>query len=121
LADRVENREHVYKVLDAEVRRHSTETLLAQLDAAGVPCARVNDIGQVFENAQVRHRNMLLSIPHPIYGSLPTLGPAVKYSGFDIADGWKAPPLLGEHTAQVFADWLGEVEASADRERAVEF
>lgn len=115
LANRVQNRDEVYSILDAEVRRHPTETLLARLDAAGVPCARVNDVKQVFDSPQVRHRDMLLSIPHPAYGSIPTLGPAVKYSGFDVADAWRGPPLLGEHTEEVLADWLGERDAVQPR------
>jgi succinate--hydroxymethylglutarate CoA-transferase len=110
LAARVENRDAVYEVLDAEVGRHRSDELVARLEPAGVPCARVNDMQQVFEHPQVLHRRMLLSLDHPRYGSISTIGPAVKYSGFEIAEGWRAPPLLGEHTDQVYADWLGEAD-----------
>jgi succinate--hydroxymethylglutarate CoA-transferase len=108
LAARVENRDAVYEVLDAEVSHHRSDELVARLETAGVPCARVNDMQQVFEHPQVLHRRMLIALDHPRYGSISTIGPAVKYSGFDIAEGWRAPPLLGEHTDQVYADWLGE-------------
>jgi succinate---hydroxymethylglutarate CoA-transferase len=108
LTARVENRDAVYEVLDAEVVRHCSDELVARLESAGVPCARVNDMQQVFSDPQVLHRRMLLSLDHPRYGSISTIGPAVKYSGFEIAEGWRAPPLLGEHTDQVYADWLGE-------------
>lgn len=108
LASRVENRDAVYEVLDAEVRRHLTVDLTARLEQAGVPCAPVNDMKQVFSHPQVLHRGMLRELEHPAYGRLPTLGPAVKYSGFDVAAGWQAPPLLGEHTSQVIEEWLGE-------------
>jgi len=108
LAARVESRDAVYAVLDAEVRRHRTDDLLARMESAGVPCARVNDVRQVFEHPQVLHRRMRMSLQHPIYGDVPAIGPAVKYSGFDVTDGWSAPPLLGEHEESVLADWLGE-------------
>jgi succinate--hydroxymethylglutarate CoA-transferase len=61
---------------------------------------------QVFSHRQVLHRNMLCQVEHPSYGKLPQLGPAVKYSGFNVAAGWIAPPLLGEHTEEVLGEWL---------------
>lgn len=111
LAARVENRDAVYEVLDAEVRRHGTTDLTERMERAGVPCAPVNDMQQVFGHPQVLHRAMLQHLEHPEYGRLPTIGPAVKYSGFDVAAGWQAPPLLGEHTARVLDEWLGEAAA----------
>lgn len=113
LAARVEHRDAVYEVLDAEVRRHGTTDLTERMERAGVPCAPVNDMQQVFGHPQVLHRGMLQQLEHPAYGRLPTIGPAVKYSGFDVAAGWQAPPLLGEHTAQVIDEWLGEGVAGA--------
>lgn len=112
LAARVEHRDAVYDVLDAEVRRHETKALLARLDEAGVPCAPVNNMEQVFHHPQVVHRGMLRHLDHPQYGRLPTIGPAVKYSAFDVAADWRAPPLAGEHTAEVLADWLGGTSAT---------
>jgi len=112
LAARVENRDAVYEVLDVEVRRHGSAELLARLEAAGVPCAPVNDMRQVFDHPQVLHRRMRLELEHPAYGSVPTLGPAVKYSGFDVTQGWSAPPMLDEHRGQVLADWLAEPETA---------
>jgi len=40
------------------------------------------------------------------------IGPAVKYSGFDITADWSAPPLVGEHSAEVLKDWLGVEEGA---------
>lgn len=107
VADRVTHRDDLYAILDPEVRKHQTATLLARLDDAKVPCAPVNDMQQVFSHRQVLHRRMLQQVTHPTYGALPQLGPAAKYSAFDVAEGWTAPPLLGEHTEQVLLEWLG--------------
>lgn len=119
LAARVEHRDAVYTVLDPEVRRFSTAELTRRLDGAGVPCAPVNNMQQVFEHPQVLHRGMRHRLEHPAYGSVPTIGPAVKYSGFDVAAGWQAPPLLGEHTQQVLSDWLGGSSTQANRKGTV--
>lgn len=107
LAGRVTHRDALYEVVDAEVRKHKTADLLARLDAAKVPCAPVNNMEQVFAHRQVLHRGMLRPVEHPSYGTLPQVGPASKYSAFQVEDGWTAPPLLGEHSEEVLREWLG--------------
>src|SRR3546814_19483854 len=61
----------------------------------------------VFSHPQVQHRQMEQRLHHEKYGEIPTLGPAVKFSAFDITEGWSAPPVLGEHTQDILHDWLG--------------
>jgi succinate--hydroxymethylglutarate CoA-transferase len=112
-AARVANRDAVYEVMDAEVARWTVAELVDRLNAENVPCAPVNDMEQVFTHRQVLHRGMLQRLEHPQYGEVPTIGPAVKYGAFDIASGWTAPPLVGEHTADILGEWLGEGGAGA--------
>ena len=103
---RVNNREELYRILDAEVAKHSTADLMAKLEAAKVPFAPVNNMQQVFNHRQVKHRGMLQTLHHPVYGDVPSLGAAAKYSGFEVTAGWTAPPLLGEDTDAVLREWL---------------
>ena len=104
---RVTNREDLYGILDAEVAKHGKAELMAKLEAAKVPYAPVNNMEQVFSHRQVKHRGMLQLLHHPVYGEVPSLGAAVKYSGFDVTAGWTAPPLLGEDTDAVLERLLG--------------
>ncbi len=106
LDGRVQNRGALHEVLDAELIGHSLADLIAKLDAAGVPSTPINNMEQVFNHPQVLHRGMKQTVTHPTYGSIPSIGPAVKYTGFDIAADWTAPPLVGEHTEEVLRDWL---------------
>lgn len=103
---RVTNRVAMYEILDPEIRRHDTAHLIAILTGAGVPNAPVNDMAKVFAHRQLLHRNMRLDLDHPVYGTCPTIGPAIKYSGFDITEGWRAPPLLNEGAEEIVAEWL---------------
>ncbi len=107
LPSRVKNREALYAILDSEVKKHTTQELNARLEQSKIPCAPVNNIEEVFQHRQVLHRNMLCSVEHPTYGELPQVGPATKFSGFDVGAGWTAPPLLGEHNEEVLGEWLG--------------
>jgi len=104
---RVANRDDVHDILDAEVRRFKVSDLMQKLDAAKVPCSPINDMEGVFKHRQALHRGMVQKVEHRDYGELNVIGPAVKYGNFDIASGWTAPPLLGEHSAEVAKDWLG--------------
>lgn len=106
LEARVANRDVLYAILDAEIRKHQTKGLQQALQAAHVPCAPVNDIAHVFADEQVLHRGMRRHLKDPLYGDLSVIGPAVKYGGFDVAAGWTPPPALGADTADVLHDWL---------------
>lgn len=107
VAGRVTHRDALYALLDPEVEKHRTQDLVARLEAVKVPASPVNNMEQVLGHRQVRHRGMIRMTEHPQYGELPQLGPAAKYSSFDVASDWTAPPLLGEHSAEILLDWLG--------------
>jgi succinate--hydroxymethylglutarate CoA-transferase len=114
---RVTHREALYAVLDAEVLKFTTAEIIAALEAARVPCAPVNNMEQVFGHRQVKHRKLRLDLEHPSYGAVPTLGPAARYSAFDVTDGWTAPPLVGEHTDSVLKEWLAYTDEQIKRLR----
>lgn len=109
---RITNREQLYSILDEVVTGWKTQDLYELLSKAGVPCAPVNDMEKVFEHPQVLHRNMRVSVPDAEGTQFPVLGPAVKYSGFDIMSGWTAPPRPNAHASEVARDWLAR-EATA--------
>jgi succinate--hydroxymethylglutarate CoA-transferase len=106
LKARVNHRDEVLGVLKPLIASHTTGWLIERLRAKGVPCSPVNNMQQVFSHRQALHRGMVQQVEHPEYGRIPVVGPAVKYSGFSVADQWRAPPVLGEHTQAVLADWL---------------
>lgn len=107
MSGRVTNRDILYAILDEEVKKFKTADILTALEAAKIPCAPVNNMEQVFNHRQVKHLKMQRKLDHPVYGEVPSLGPAAKFSSFDVSQGWTAPPLLGEHTKTVLREWLG--------------
>ncbi len=114
MTERITNRVALYEILDEAVANRQVGDILAALNNAGVPCAPVNNIAQVFQDRQVLHRGMVQKVIHPAYGEIAVIGPAVKYSAFDITEGWSAPPLLGEHSHQVLGEWLELPAADID-------
>ena len=106
LAARVENRAHVNATVEAETSQHTTEELAALLEAAGVPCSPVNTMDKVFAEAQVLHRRMVVPLAEGTARAVQTVGSSVKYSAFEITQGWSVPPELGEGGAALAAQWL---------------
>jgi succinate---hydroxymethylglutarate CoA-transferase len=106
MSGRVSHREALYGILDAEVLKFTTAEIIGRLEEARVPCAPVNNMEQVFRHRQVQHRGLRMDLEHPDYGGVPTLGPAARYSGFNVTEGWTAPPLLGQHSGEILRDWL---------------
>jgi len=86
-------------------RGWSCTDLVAALDETGIPAARYNDIPQVFEDVQVQHRGLKVTVPHPISGEVSLLAsPLAHMSASPIQ--YTAPPTLGQHTEQILRDEL---------------
>ncbi|HEY3151714.1 MAG TPA: CoA transferase [Candidatus Binatia bacterium] len=105
-ADRVENRAVLIAMLAEMFRGRDNETWLKILNAAEVPCAPIQTIDQVFAAPQVRHRDMLIEVEHPMAGTIRMAGIPVKFSATP-ASVRLPPPLLGQHTDEVLSSWLG--------------
>ena len=66
-------------------------------------------VSQIVNDQQLvllRHRDMLVEIDHPTAGAVRMAGIPVKFSATP-ASIRMPPPLLGQHTEDVLASWLG--------------
>ena len=55
-------------MLDELTQRNSTQFWLEGLEKLQVPCGPVNTIKDVFDDPQIQHREMEISMPHPLSG-----------------------------------------------------
>ncbi|CAG2157800.1 Acetyl-CoA:oxalate CoA-transferase [Cupriavidus yeoncheonensis] len=97
------------QVAEAMLARTMTEWVEV-LEAANVPCGPIYNMQQVFEDPQVRHREMQLSLPHSAGVNAPGLANPIRLSDTPISYQHSAP-TLGEHTDAV----LGEMGYDAAR------
>lgn len=109
-ANRVRNREVLVPLLQLILAKRTVAEWITLIEPQGIPCGPINNIAQVFEHPQVRHRGMQISLPHPSAGSAPLVANPIKYSATPIRYE-KAPPTLGQHTDQVLAS-LGKFSAT---------
>ncbi|WP_136162412.1 CaiB/BaiF CoA transferase family protein [Sphingomonas flavalba] len=101
-AGRVANREALIALLAARTGTMARDTLLAALEAQGVPAGPINSVAEAFADPQVVARGMQveLAAPHVAGGRLPQLrGPILLDGEPMVAD--RAPPALGQDDA----DW----------------
>jgi crotonobetainyl-CoA:carnitine CoA-transferase CaiB-like acyl-CoA transferase len=97
---RVRHRDELLPLMVALFREKTMHEWAALLDDAGVPCSPINTIPQVFEDEQVRHRGMLMQLPHPSAGTVPQIRSPMRFAAAQLEFD-RAPPLLGQHTAEV--------------------
>jgi formyl-CoA transferase len=104
---RVQNRDTLVPLLAAMVATKKRDEWIDLLEARGVPCGPINDIGDVFENPQVKAREVAIELPHPVAGKVKLVRSPMKMSATP-ATSDKAPPLLGQHTGEVLREVLGK-------------
>jgi crotonobetainyl-CoA:carnitine CoA-transferase CaiB-like acyl-CoA transferase len=70
-----------------------------------VPCAPINTVGEALADEQALHRDMLVEVEHPRYGTLREVGCPIKIDGVEPRYRPAAP--LGADTDDILRDWLG--------------
>jgi crotonobetainyl-CoA:carnitine CoA-transferase CaiB-like acyl-CoA transferase len=104
--NRVRNRATLVPLLEGILKQRGKADWLNALEAAKVPCGPINNLAEVFADEQVNARGMVHRWQHPLTDSLDLVASPMKLSATPVrAD--MPPPLLGEHTDAVLADWLG--------------
>lgn len=94
------------RLIEPAMLAHSVTQWNQALAAANVPCGPIYTMDQVFEDPQVRHRQVLGSVEHTALGSMPVIRNPIHFSSTPIAPGLP-PPMLGEHTAEILRAELG--------------
>ena len=76
---------------------------LGMLEKAGVPCAPIQDFGQVFGDPVLNARDYFWDAPHPTAGKVRQLGSPMRLSRTPVRRD-RAAPLLGEDSGALLAE-----------------
>ena len=108
-AKRVENRNVLVPILQAEFMRRNTQDWVEALEAAGVANGPINNLAQVFEEPQVKARELRMELDAP-YGKVSSIRSPMRFSETPLE--FKNPaPVLGQHSDDVLKGLLKMSEA----------
>ena len=105
-AKRVGNRDVLIPILQAFMKEKPAAEWIELLEKAGVPCGPINDMAQVFDNPQIRHRKLRIELDHAVCGPVPLVDTPIRYVG-EAREPALAPPALGQHTDEILGGLLG--------------
>jgi crotonobetainyl-CoA:carnitine CoA-transferase CaiB-like acyl-CoA transferase len=103
---RVANRAELIPLIRQATVFKTTAQWVTELERAGVPCGPINGLDQVFADPHVQARGLAMTLPHALSGSVPQVASPIRLSETPV-EYRQAPPLLGEHTAEVLERVLG--------------
>lgn len=97
---RMAHRKELEREMERVLAGAPTEHWIQVLEEAGVPCGPVNDYGQLFHDAQVRHREMIVYASDEELGAVPHIRTPIKMpSGVHVRF---TAPKLGQHNEQIY-------------------
>lgn len=100
-AGRVADRDALRNAMQQVFSQRTAGEWAERLDRAGVPCAVVQDLGSLPDDPQLVANGQLQEVAHPA-GPVRVVGSPMRLDGVRPAVR-RAPPLLGQHTAEVLS------------------
>ena len=110
---RIDNRPALNAVIEAIFAGASTAEWVERLNAAGVACGPIYDVGQVFADPQVAELRLVREVRHPVHGPVRVLGLPVSLHRTP-AKVTAPSPLPGQHTREVLGT-AGYAAAAIER------
>lgn len=102
---RVTHREELCELLAAAFGERPAGEWIDAMLASGIPAGPINSLDAVFQDVQVKHREMLAQVEHPTAGTIDLVGSPLKLSRDPVAVR-RRPPCLGEHCEEILREIL---------------
>ncbi len=103
---RVKHRAELIELLRGVTVTRTTDQWVAAMEDAGVPCGPINTLDRMFADPQVQARGTRVDMTHPLAEKVSLVANPIRMSESPVQYR-RPPPMLGEHTDDVLADWLG--------------
>ena len=110
---RMVNRKLIKAAIQEVIAQKPKSHWIDYLNKAGVPCGTAMNLSEVFADAQVKHQEMVLDVPHPGHGTVRMVGFPVKLSGTPCRVERPAPEL-GQHTDEILQSLGMKLEKIAE-------
>ena len=114
MSQRIVHRGELIPLIADVMRTRAKHEWIETLEAANVPCGPINNMKEVFDDPQVRHRRLRVDMPHPLGGTAPVVASPLRLSKTPV-EYRIAPPMLGQHNDEVLKGLLGRSDAELAR------
>jgi len=102
---RTERRAEVDAIVSSWTRQHDKHEAMRLVGGATIPAGAVMDTMELANDKTFETRGIRQTMQHPKIGAYTMSGWPVRYSGRTLPV--TAAPLLGQHSDEVLAEWLG--------------
>lgn len=97
---RVENRRDLIPIISQQMLQKTADEWASLLHDAGIPNGPINGMKSLFEDPQVKAREMVVEMAHPTAELVRLVGSPLKLSRSPV-EMKRHPPLYGEHTEDI--------------------
>ncbi|MBC26845.1 MAG: formyl-CoA transferase [Rhodospirillaceae bacterium] len=103
--ERSDNRDALRVEIEGETRKQTSKHWVDMMQEIGVPCGPIYNMGDVFEDPQVKHLGMAWSMQGGSAGDFPVVRTPIVMSRTNVEDHVRKPtPDLGQHTDEVLQE-----------------
>jgi benzylsuccinate CoA-transferase BbsF subunit len=106
LPGRKQNEDKINELVGGWTINFAPEEVMTKMQSAGVPAGVVKNAADIYEDPQLRQRNLFWPLNHPDMGLFTHLGQGFELSKTP-AQAYMPSPRLGEHTEYVCTEILG--------------
>jgi crotonobetainyl-CoA:carnitine CoA-transferase CaiB-like acyl-CoA transferase len=91
--------------IEAKLKARTRLEWTQAMTELGIPAGPINNLSDVFSDPQVQHCGLVEEIDHPVVGKLKQVVTPIKLESLKNGCVRRPPPLLGEHTFEVLAEF----------------
>jgi crotonobetainyl-CoA:carnitine CoA-transferase CaiB-like acyl-CoA transferase len=113
--ERSDNRDALREEIEGETQKETSKHWVDMMQEVGVPCGPIYNMGDVFDDPQVKHLGMAWPMKGGSAGDFPVVKTPIIMSRTKQADEVRLPtPSLSQHTEEVLKDMGYDAEAIAN-------